>query len=219
MSKAKSPSLTCTKAAGRPKASEVEARTHELVQIAGALILEHGYSNVSLETIAREARVAVRTIYVKFGGKAGLIKAALLARREQIFPAGSMEADTRPLREILDDFAMVLHTLLRDPHALAMQRLVIAESNTNPELAQTFYDAGPRLTRAMLERFFARPEIRAQLREDLPFEHLPTYLIACINGDPLERFLPPESKPDEALAKQQLALRMQLFYRSVLKHP
>lgn len=219
MDKAIPDSPTCAKPAGRPKASEVEARTHDLVHTAGALFLKHGYSKVSLEMIAREARVAVRTIYVKFGGKAGLLKAAVAARREQFFPSGGMETDERPLREILDEFSQMLYSLLREPEVLAMQRAVIAESHTNAELAEAFYDAGPRLTRAMLERFFARPDIRAQLRDDVPVELLPTYLIGCISGDPIERFLPQQGQLDKDEARRQVAQRMELFYRSILKQP
>ena len=57
------------KAAGRPKAADVEARTQELLQVAATLFLKNGYTKTSLESIARAAHVAVRTIYVKFGGK------------------------------------------------------------------------------------------------------------------------------------------------------
>ena len=67
--------------AGRPKAAEAEARLQELVAIAGELFLEKGYSKVSLDMIARRARVAVRTIYVKFGGKSGLFREVLLSAR------------------------------------------------------------------------------------------------------------------------------------------
>ena len=61
------------KAAGRPRAADKEARHLALLHTAKRLFLEKGYSKVSLEMIAREAHVAVRTIYVKFGGKAGLL--------------------------------------------------------------------------------------------------------------------------------------------------
>ena len=62
----------CGKPAGRPRAADMEARMENLLHTAGCLFLEKGYGKVSLEMIAREAHVAVRTIYVKFGGKAGL---------------------------------------------------------------------------------------------------------------------------------------------------
>ncbi|TFW33499.1 TetR/AcrR family transcriptional regulator [Massilia horti] len=210
------PTPTCGKAAGRPKASDVEARMHDLIETAGCLFLKNGYTKVSLESIAREAHVAVRTIYVKFGGKAGLLKAVLTSRRDRFFTPHDLEADTRPFKEIVDDFARHFFDLLYSPEAIAMHRVVIAEAPTNPELAQTFNDAGPRLTREMLERFFARADIRAQLRPDLPFDQLPTHLLTCIGGDVTRRFLfPPVQQPREE-ALRQLDARMSLFYRAVL---
>ena len=217
MSKAQSETAAAVKSAGRPKASEVEARTQELIEAAGRLFLHHGYTKVSLETIAREARVAVRTIYVKFGGKAGLLRAVLASRRERLFAGRSMDADTRPLREIVDDFARDFYDMLVEPDAMAMQRVVIAEASSNPELAEAFYDGGPRLTRETLYRFFARPDIRSQLRDDVPLELVPTHLIGCICGDPIGRFLFPDAEPTHAEARRQLAARLDLFYSGVLK--
>ena len=204
------------KTAGRPKASEVEARTRDLIDAAGCLFLKHGYTGVSLETIAREARVAVRTIYVKFGGKAGLLKAVLGARRERFFPVGKMDVDQRPLREVIDEFARYFYDMLCEPDAMSLQRVVISEAGSNPELAEAFYEAGPRMTRDMLDRYFARPDIRAQLRPDVPVTLLSAHLIACINGDPVVRFLFPEREPARDEGRRLLAERLDLFYRSIL---
>jgi len=218
MSKALNDTPAGAKSAGRPKASEVEARTQELIEAAGRLFLHHGYGKVSLETIAREARVAVRTIYVKFGGKAGLLKAVLASRRERLFAGRCVDADTRPLREIVDDFARDFYDMLVEPDAMAMQRVVIAEAATNPELAEAFYEGGPRLTREMLHRFFSRPDIRSQLRDDVPLDLVPTHLIGCICGDPIGRFLFPDAEPTHEEARRQLAARLELFYAAVLKN-
>ncbi|MCA1854521.1 TetR/AcrR family transcriptional regulator [Massilia oculi] len=215
MSKAIPVSSSPVKSAGRPKASEVEARMRELIEVAGCLFLRHGYTGVSLETIAREARVAVRTIYVKFGGKAGLLKAVLAARRERLLPVTTMDSDQRPVREVIDEFAGYFYAMLCEPDAMTLQRVVTAEAGSNPELAQAFYDAGPRLTREMLERYFARPEVRAQLRPGLPLAQLPSCLIACIHGDPVLRFLFPGSEPAPEEARRLLAERLELFYRSI----
>lgn len=206
---------TPAKSAGRPKASEVEARTQELIEAASCLFLKHGYAGVSLETIAREARVAVRTIYVKFGGKAGLLKAVLQARRERFFPVGRMDVDQRPVREVIDEFAGYFYDMLCEPDAMSLQRMVMAEAGSNPELADAFYEAGPRNTREMLERYFARPDVRAQLRPDVPVALLPAHLIACVNGDPVVRYLFPDREPPREEARRLLAERLELFYRSI----
>lgn len=205
------------KAAGRPKACELDARRNELIETAGTLFLRHGYTKVSLEAIARAAHVAVRTIYVKFGGKAGLLKAVMESRRDRFFKVRDMETDTRPFKEIIDDFAGHFVHLLCLPEAVSLQRVVIAEARDNPELAQAFFDAGPRLTRELLERFFARPDIRAQLREDLPFDLLPMHLLNCIAGDQMERFLFPQSHAYYEQVRNRLDDRLALFYRSVLR--
>ena len=203
--------------AGRPKASDVEARTQDLIDVAARLFLANGYTRTSLEAIAKAARVAVRTIYVKFGGKAGLLDAVLRSRRDAYFHMRDMEHDLRPFREVVDDFARQFFDLLCHDQLIAMQRVVIAEAADNPELAHTFYDTGPRLTRVMLERFFARADIRAQLRTDLPFEQLPAFLTSWISGDAMQRFVFPHDQPSRAEAHRLLAERLELFYRAVLR--
>lgn len=209
----------CTgKSAGRPRASELEARTQNLIQVAGQLFLQKGYSNVSLELIAREARVAVRTIYVKFGGKAGLFSAVLVANRNRYFSdISQMESDDRPVREVLGEFGARFLELITSPAALAMQRMVIAESTNNPEVAQTFFEAGPRETRAILNRYFARPLVAAQLRDDVAPELIAVHLLNCVMGDQFSRFL---FDPDGTVrndGRAALNQRLELFYRSVLR--
>ena len=209
----------CCKAAGRPKAAEVEARMQELLQTAGALFLKNGYTKTSLESIARAAHVAVRTIYVKFGGKAGLLHAVLAAKRDRFFRSQPMQTDPRPLKDIVDEFSHNMYELLTSQEAIDMQRIVMAEAPTNPELADAFWNGGPRQTREMLGRFFARPDIRAQLRPDIGLDLLPGHLMSCIAGDQLCRFVfPPETLAPEQ-AHRELDRRLELFYRAVLAQP
>jgi AcrR family transcriptional regulator len=210
------PSDSTSKAAGRPKADEVEARMQELLDIAGRLFLKNGYTKTSLESIARAAHVAVRTIYVKFGGKAGLLHAVLASKRDQFFRSQPMDTDPRPFKEIVAEFARQMLELKNSQEAIEMQRVVMAEAPTNPELAEAFWNGGPRQTREMLGRFFARPEIRAQLRADLPFDLLPEYLMSCISGDQLCRFVFAQQQRTPEEMERELDRRLDLFYRSVL---
>ena len=203
------------KGAGRPKAADVEARMQELLQIAGALFLKNGYTKTSLESIARAAHVAVRTIYVKFGGKDGLLRAVMAAKRDRFFRSQPMDADPRPFRDVVSDFARQMHELLVSNEALEMQRVVLAEAQANPELADAFWNGGPRQTREMLARFFARPDIRAQMRPDVPIDLLPGFLMACIGGEQMRNLMCPRLRtPEDAL--HELEGRLDLFFRSVL---
>lgn len=213
-----SPDSPCFgKAAGRPRAADKEARREALLATAGRLFLAKGYSKVSLEMIAREAHVAVRTIYVQFGGKAGLLN-AIVANGRQHHMAGmaSMVSDLRPMAEILHDFALRFLTLVSLPAFHHLHRMVVAEANSTPELAETFFQAGPQLTRAELGRFFARPDIQAQLRDGLRPEMLPVFLINCLMGDYMTRLLFPGDEPlrGEAL-RRQAAEGLDLFLHAV----
>ncbi|MDB5933130.1 MAG: TetR family transcriptional regulator [Massilia sp.] len=212
------PTITAAgKCAGRPRSSEREARMQDLIHTAGSLFLKHGYRNVSLEMLAREAHVAVRTIYVKFGGKAGLLNAALVANRERFFNTHDLDEDQRPLKDIVHDFAVHFFDLISLPEAITMQRMVIADAPANVELAQTFFEAGPKQTRDMLARFFSRPDIRAQLRDDIDVDMLAVYLLNCIGGDQFSRWLFEPVAVPRAQILSELEKRLDLFYRSVLR--
>lgn len=207
-----------SKPAGRPKAAEVEARQQHLIATACKLFLEHGYGNVSLEMIAREAHVAVRTIYTKFGGKTGLMKAAIDTNRERFYDMRDLEHDARPIVEILTEFAQQFFEMITGSNALRMKRMVLAESNRDPELTQTFLETGPYQTRKMLGRFFMRPEIRAQLADDVPVEELPTFFLICIMGDQFTHLIDTDGRAVEAF-RAGLAARLKLFFRAVLRSP
>jgi AcrR family transcriptional regulator len=208
------------KAAGRPKAAEAEARLHNLMHTAGMLFLQKGYSKVSLDMIAKEAHVAVRTIYVKFGGKAGLLHAILMAKRAQFFPdLEFMQRDTRPVREVVTEFALRFWDLFTAPEARSMQRMVIAEGKSNPELAETFFRVGPCLTRDMLHRFFAREDVRAQLHPDADPAMLPSMLINCVIGDGIHHFLFDRPAPvADGDQRGALLQRIEFFIRAALKN-
>ena len=209
--------LAMIKPAGRPRAADLEARNENLINTAGQLFLEMGYGKVSLELIARQAHVAVRTIYVKFGGKAGLFKAVLIANRDKFIAPQKMEQDSRPFKDIVGDFSEHFLEMINEPDALEVQRMVIAEARINPEVAHSFFEAGPRQSREMLARFFERPDIRAQLRDDLDVTLLPGFLLNCVTGDGFSRFLfnPAEQAQQDVL--RHLHKRLELFYASVLK--
>lgn len=209
----------CGKLAGRPRAADKEARLQSLLHTAASLFLEKGYGKVSLEMIAREAHVAVRTIYVKFGGKAGLFNAVIANGRARFFAGmNSMDTDSRPLEEVLEDFGLRFLTLISLPSFVNLHRMVIAEAHTTPELAITFNQAGPQQTRELLSRYFARPEVSARLRSDVPHATLAVHLLNCIMGDQLSRLLfSPAEAPSEDELRARVRLGLGLFLRGVLR--
>jgi len=205
--------------AGRPRAADKEARLHALLHTAAELFLAKGYGKVSLEMIAREAHVAVRTIYVKFGGKAGLLKAVIIHGRALLFEGmQNMETDPRPIPEVLHEFSRRFLNLVTIPTFFNMYRMVVAEAKTTPELAEAFYEAGPKLTREQLATYFARPDIRAQMRDDLPFDELPVFLLNCVIGDQLKPLLfALDHRFEEHEIQDRIEIGLQLFLAAVMR--
>jgi hypothetical protein len=158
---------------------------------------------------------------MKFGGKAGLFSAVIAAGRNHFFAdMDDLDTTTQPLRDILAGFGLHFMDLVTSPVAVALHRIVIAESQSTPELAQAYYDVGPRQTREQIMRLFARPDIRAQLRDDVPLEMLALQFLNCLIGDHMQRLLfQPDSSPAPEVLHRQLDVGLDMFLGGALRRP
>ncbi|MGY2898494.1 TetR/AcrR family transcriptional repressor of mexJK operon [Curtobacterium sp. PvP017] len=138
---------------GRPTADERAARDERILDVATDLFLEHGFAGVALDRIAAEAGVTKRTLYTAFGDKPALLRAVV--RRQHTYADG-------PTRGLESTAASIGGALLSD-RAVALHRLVIAESTRSPELAREFHEAGPLAAQQALVRAGATPETAAEL--------------------------------------------------------
>lgn len=209
------PPSDCARTAGRPRDVDVAARLDALLEAAGKVFLEKGYGNASLAAVAREAHVALRTIYVKFGGKAGLFNAVVARGLARYGAFGDMLSDPRPVDAVLADFAVRLLHLMSTPQVVRMHRMVIAEACSHPELARTFDRAGPGQILDMLGHYFARPDIAAGFRPDIGPEQLALHLFNCILGDQVTRLMfDPPTPPCETQRRSKAAQGLAFFYKT-----
>ena len=144
---------------GRPRKGEESLSRDRLLDTALKLFLEHGYGNLSLETIARDARVSMRTIYSQFGGKAGLFGAVIKRCSDPFVTVLSEESalEDRPEEALVAFARQFLHGITR-PDAVRIRAILIGESLHFPDLATQFYEQGPQRTLAHLAQFFARQQ-------------------------------------------------------------
>ncbi|WP_343222151.1 TetR/AcrR family transcriptional regulator [Methylomonas paludis] len=122
-----------------------------LLDSARQLFLEYSYGNLTMETIAKDAHVSLRTIYSQFGGKAGLFGAVIRRYSDQF--VGTLARD-KPLEEALLTFARQFLQSMTLPEIIRIRAILIAESPRFPELALQFYEQGPRRTLNYLAEFF-----------------------------------------------------------------
>lgn len=113
-----------------------------ILDAAFRVFAEHGYERAGIDAIAAAAGVAKPTIYNHLGGKENLFRAVMVNSAEQFnartlaaldaFPADPGDPDA--LRAALVDVGVRLGGCIADDRALAMQRLLLAESRRFPDL-------------------------------------------------------------------------------------
>lgn len=117
--------------------------------------MEHGYGNLSLETIAKEARVSMRTIYSHFGGKAGLFGAVICRCSDHFDDILPEHGDPKTA---LIAFAQEFIYQLTRPEVVRLRAILIGEAMRFPELAAQFYAQGPQLAQEKLAVFFTQQQ-------------------------------------------------------------
>jgi TetR/AcrR family transcriptional regulator, mexJK operon transcriptional repressor len=128
---------------GRPsRAASLELRDR-ILEAATELFLTEGYGATSIEAVASRAGISKRTFYHRFDDKAALFAAVVHRIIEQIRPPASvplLEGGT--LNEILQRLGgLILHAALTPP-AIALHRLVTAESQRFPNLIRAVHEEG-----------------------------------------------------------------------------
>jgi TetR/AcrR family transcriptional repressor of mexJK operon len=121
------------------------------------MFLAHGYRNVSMEKIAHAAPVSKATLYNHFDSKNALLSAVistLCGSLLQTLTQATVESDD--VENNLTQIATTAVELIYSEDALAIYRLVVAESPEFPELGQLFYASGPETALTQLEDYFWR---------------------------------------------------------------
>jgi AcrR family transcriptional regulator len=131
------------RSSGRPTTADAAALAQHILDIATRAFLADGYAATSVETVAARAGVAKRTLYARWHGKPALFRAVAerLMGRWLASPASLPEA-TSGLEPLLLGTARRALAVALEPDALALHRLVIAESGRFPELAEMIRQSG-----------------------------------------------------------------------------
>lgn len=198
---------------GRPCKGDEQQSRDRLLDAALQLFLEHGYGNLSMETIARDARVSMRTIYSQFGGKAGLFGALMRRCSDQFI--GSL-SDEYPLEEAMVQFGRQFLYRITRPDVMRMRAILIGESPRFPDLATQFYEQGPRRTLDHLARFFARHQQAGRI-VDIDPHFLADQFVSALRSERLQRLqLGLEPTPEEAEIDSWVVQATQLFLRGCM---
>ena len=121
---------------GRPSREAAAQLGETILEIATEFFLRDGYGGTSIEAIAQAVGMSKRTFYHRYDGKPALFTAVVARIVEQIRPPRSVPLVAgATVAEILERLAGLLLQAALSPRALALNRLIIAESERFPELA------------------------------------------------------------------------------------
>lgn len=125
---------------------EISPKRQSVIDAAARLFKTHGYGQVSMEAVARDAGVSKATLYAYFASKDQLFASIIGGACGRIaFEDGVFEAAPEDLRATMIVIGGKLLRFLLNPDTQALQRVVIAESARFPELGAAFLRAGPEL--------------------------------------------------------------------------
>jgi TetR/AcrR family transcriptional regulator, mexJK operon transcriptional repressor len=126
---------------GRPSRSAALHLHDRILEAATHLFLLEGYASTSIEGIAARAGISKKTFYHRFDDKAALFAAVVHRIIEHIRPPPEVPLlEGVKLDEILRRLAGIIVRAALSPQALALNRLVVAESARFPDLVRMLHE-------------------------------------------------------------------------------
>jgi TetR/AcrR family transcriptional repressor of mexJK operon len=200
---------------GRIPANELAGHEEALLDASFRLFRDHGYASVSVDMIARAARVSTKTIYARFGGKSGLFAEVIM--RSLAGPMIELDAmldnDAERTEVVLQRAATAFldHILLQD--RLDLHRMLIAEAIRMPELSKLFYERGPQKGLGVLVSWLARQHARGTLNVPDP-ENAAEVFFALVEAGIIRRALLTGAVPSADERKRSLKNAVNIFIRT-----
>jgi len=143
---------------GRPSRTASQQLGERILDVATDGFLAHGYGATSIESVARRARISKRTFYHRFENKPALFGAVVHRIIERLRPPAHVPLlEGADLEDILRGLATLILRAALSPPAIALHRLIVAESARFPKLAAVVAQQGAtseaiKLIAGLLER-------------------------------------------------------------------
>ena len=128
---------------GRPSRADALRLRQRILEVATELFLAEGYGSTTIEAVAARAGISKRTLYHRFDDKSALFAAVVHDIIEHIRPPPDVAlVEGATLRDVLRRLAAMILRAALAPKALALHRLVVAESARFPELIRAVHNDG-----------------------------------------------------------------------------
>jgi AcrR family transcriptional regulator len=107
-----------------------------ILDAATDLFLTHGFGATSIEAVAQRVGISKRTFYHRFEDKPALFAAVVHRIIQRLRPRADVPLiEGADLQAMLERLAALILRAALSPHAIALHRLIVAESARFPKLA------------------------------------------------------------------------------------
>jgi AcrR family transcriptional regulator len=125
---------------GRPQARCDEETRAIIFETARREFAASGYATTNMESVARGAGISTKTLYRLVPNKAALFEAMITERIDRFASVVRLRAcEGRDVEAALRDALLVCGELILDADVIALQQMILSDSDKFPEIAETFF--------------------------------------------------------------------------------
>lgn len=189
-----------------------------VLQAARTVFMAHGFSAATTDMIQREASVSKSTVYEHYANKEALFAAVIKTECEKSMTNVRNVASraTGGLRETLTALARAYIELVMSHGGLALFRVAVGEAPRFPDLARTFYEAGPRVIRTMVAEHLASAAASREIDVSvLGVDVAAGVFVSLVRGDAYIQYLThPDATPTSAQLDEWVEIAVTTFLRA-----
>ncbi|GLQ05105.1 TetR family transcriptional regulator [Sneathiella chinensis] len=169
------------------------ARRRAFLDATWSILIEQGFSALTLDAIIERSGGSRTTVYEEFGSKKGLIETVLAEHCELFADELLISLDPhRPLEEALTGFCnKLLHGII-STEGVRIIRLIAAEGHKFPSIMEKFDALGPDRTRRMLADYLQKQIHMNRLTLTDP-SRAAEMLMAMLQGQIMSYLINPDS--------------------------
>jgi len=136
---------------GRPQVRSDDETRAVITEAARHEFAGSGFAGTSMDGVARAAGVSTKTLYRLFPNKVTLFEAMVTERIDAFVSVVKLRAcDGGDVEAALAEALTICGELMLDGEVIALQRVIIGESDKFPDIAETFFNKAITRTQAAL---------------------------------------------------------------------
>ncbi len=152
---------------GRPQLRSDEETRTIIIGAARYEFSHSGYAATGMENVARRAGISTKTLYRLFPNKAALFEAMVTERIDAFVSVVKLRAcDGSDVETALSEALQVCADLMLDGEVIALQRVILADSDKIPDIAETFFQKAITPTQNALANWLRAQQKRGTIELD-----------------------------------------------------